>query len=375
MIRTKIIIFYFVIVALLLFSCNNKGDITIIKGTITNLDNSEILLSYFIDDSIVVDTVYANPKGDFTYKCSLDTLTSFSVYLNEQSSAILVFANPHDKVTIKGDAMVADLIRVNGNEINDGLTEFKDTYSDLLLRRNFLYNTIKGISNVDSIHNASSLTQSEDEAKINSINLEMKLAAEDFIEKNPDKLSSLILINEFFANSDNPELFERVMKSLNADVLKTKLGLNLDTYLKKVLKSGEGTAMPYFRLIDIKGDTITSYDYKNKYVLLSFVSSTGIDSRETIKRLKDTYKNVNKDSVEFISVYIDSNIHPDSIILSDSIDWIVVPEKRSWASDIVDAYNIEFVPNNILISPKGVISSRNISASAVAKELKSSYKK
>ena len=132
--------------------------------------------------------------------------------------------------------------------------------------------------------------------------------------------------------------------------------------------------MPYFKIIDVKGDTTNSYDYKGKHLLLSFVSATGSDSRENIKRLKDTYNNLNKDSVEFISIYIDSNIHPNEYIENDSIDWTIVYENKSWASDIVDAYNIEFVPNNILISPSGVISSRNISASAVAKELRNSNK-
>lgn len=361
-------------VMLLLFACNGKRHDTVIKGNIANLDEYEILVSYFIDDSIIVDTVFSTPKGYFSYKCSIDTLTSFSLYFNDQSSTVLVYANPLDRVTVKGDALVPDLINVNGNDINDGLTEFKETYSDLLLRRNFIYNTFRNVSPNDTIQNTKAFVPSDEEATLNNINLELKLAAEEFIEKNPDRLSSLILINEFFANSDNPELFERVMGFLKAGVLKTKMGLNLDTYLKKVKKSAEGVAMPYFQLIDIKGDTINSYDYKGKYLLLSFVSSTGSDSRETIKRLKDTYKNINKDSVEFISIYIDSNIHPNEIIESDSVDWRVVPEKRSWASDIVDAYNIEFVPNNILISPKGVISTRNISASAVAKELKSSTK-
>lgn len=358
----------------MLFSCNSRSDSTIIKGNISNLYDSEVLVSYFIGDSIIVDTIFSNQGGRFSYNCKIDTLTSFSLYFNDQSSTVLVYANPYDKVSIKGDALVPDLIKVNGNDINDDLTDFKDTHSDLLLRRNFLYNSIQSVSSTDTIDATNALVTTDEEAKINSINLELKLAAEDFIEKNPNRISSLILINEFFASSENPDLFERAMESLKPDLLKTRLGLNLSTYLNKVKKSSEGAVMPYFKMIDIKGDTINSYDFKGKYLLLSFVSSTGADSRETIKRLKDTYKNVNKDSVEFISVYIDSNIHNDDIIKNDSIEWKVVPERRSWASDIVDAYNIEFIPNNILISPKGVISTRNISASAVAKELKSSSK-
>jgi len=161
---------------------------------------------------------------------------------------------------------------------------------------------------------------------------------------------------------------------MQGDILKSRLGLNLKAYSEKINRSAEGTSMPYFRLVDKTGDTIHSYDYQGKYLLLSFISTTGIDSRETVKSLKQTYQNLNKDSVEFISIYIDSDIYPVSYVENDSIPWTVVPEKKSWASDIVEAYNIEFIPNNILISPAGIISDRNVPAVAVENTLKKSVK-
>lgn len=373
--KIKFVIVSFVVAfILLMFSCNSRDDQTIIKGNIANLDNSEVLVTYFISDSLVIDTTWTNIKGDFTYECKIDTLTSFTLYFDAQNLSVMLFASPNDKVVLKGDAEIADLIKVSGNDINNDLTRFKEINSDLITRRFLLYNNMHESSTVDSLNNGITLAQSDEETKINNINLELIMAAEDFIDKNPDRVSSLVLINEFFANAENTDGFDRVMSLMKSDVLKTKMGLNLNTYLDKLKKSAEGASMPYFMLVDIKGDTIKSYDYKGKHLLLSFVSAIGSDSRETIKRLKDTYSTLNKDSVEFISIYIDSNINPKEYIESDSLSWRVVPAERSWASDIVDAYNIEFVPNNILISPSGVISTRNISASALAKELKSSLK-
>ena len=364
------VISFIVAITILLFSCNNKSSQTIIKGSIANLDDSEILITYFISDSLVVDTTWTNPKGEFSYNCKIDTLTSFYLYFDDQNSSVMLFANPYDKIIVKGDADIADLIRVNGNEINNDLTRFKELNSDLLTRRYLLYSNMQGAKTTDSLKNGKILAQSDEESKINNINLDLIIAAEDFIEKNPSKLSSLILINEFFANAENYEAFERVMSLLKGDVLKTRMGYNLNTYLNKIKKSSEGVSMPYFEVIDIKGDTTNSYDYKGKYLLLSFVSATGKESRESISALRDVYKNINKDSVEFVSIYIDSNINPREYIDNDSIDWRIIPATKSWASDIVDAYNIEFVPNNILILPSGVINTRNLSATSVSKELK-----
>ncbi|MDO5663788.1 MAG: DUF4369 domain-containing protein [Bacteroidia bacterium] len=357
-----------IIISILLFSCNNDNNSITLKGNISNLEDTQILISYFAADTLAIDTITCSKSGKFTYKNRIDTLTTFSLYFNNQSSSIMVFANPNDKISIKGDAQISDLIKVNGNEINNELSLFKESNKDLLQQRTFL------LQNLNQVSNDRVLANADEVSKINSFNQELTLNAEEYIKKNPTKMSSLILINEFFANSENSNRLERVMEYMQGDILKSKMGLNLKAYSEKINRSAEGTSMPYFRLVNKTGDTIQSYDYRGKYLLLSFVSTTGIDSRETIKSLKQTYKNVNKDSVEFISIYIDSNIYPISYIENDSIPWTVVPEKKSWASDIVEAYNIEFAPNNILISPAGIINDRNVPAIAVENALKNSVK-
>lgn len=365
--------FILFIISVLLFSCGNNKNSIVLKGDISNLENPEILISYIAADTLAIDTIASNARGKFTYKSSIDTLTVFSLYFNNQRSSVMVFANPQDKITIKGDAQTSDLIKVNGNEINNDLTLFKESNKNILQRRTLLLQNLKN-ENSDSASNERILADVDEVSKINSFNQELALNAEEYVKKNPTKLSSLILVNEFFANSENPKGLERVLEHMQGDILKTRMGLKLKAYSEKINRSAEGTSMPYFQLIDKSGDTIQSYDYRGKYLLLSFVSTTGVDSRETIKSLKQTYEHVNKDSVEFISIYIDSDVYPVSYIENDSIEWTVVPEKKSWAADIVEAYNIEFIPNNILISPSGVISDRNVPAMAVESVLINSLK-
>lgn len=371
----KFVKFFIVtVISILLFSCKNDNNSITLKGDISNLNSPEILISYVTADTLAVDTIMSNKHGKFTYKNTVDTLTVFSLYFNNQSSSIMVFANPKNKISIKGDAQLSDLVKVNGNEINNELTLFKESNKDLLERRTLLIHNLKNEKESNQTTDERILADVDEIAKINSFNQELAMNAEEYVKKNPTKMSSLILINEFFASSENPNGLERVMEYMQGDILKSKMGLNLKAYSEKIKRSAEGSSMPYFRLIDKTGDTIQSYDYNGKYLLLSFISTTGIDSRETVKSLKQTYENVNKDSVNFISIYIDSDIYPISYLENDSIPWTVVPEKKSWASDIVEAYNIEFIPNNILISPAGIISDRNVPAVAVENALKNSVK-
>lgn len=345
-------------------SCNSDEG-TLIKGEITNLQYPYILASYLSADTLVLDTISVDSKGRFNYRSHIDTLTTFSLYLNNYESAAVVFANEGEKITVEGDAQLPDLIRVNGNEINDDLTSFKTSNIDLLTQRGQLLVNLQKEKESDTT-TGNSLTRRDEITKLNVLNHALTLKAEDFIREHPTKLSSLILISNFFMNSDNPQALERVLGYMQGEVMKTPLAARLQSYLEKVKRSAEGAPMPYFTLTDKDGKEIYSHDFRGKYLLLSFISTTGIESRETVALLKDAYDKVNKDSVAFITVYIDSDIYPIQYAENDSIPWIVVPEKKSWGSDIVETFNVQFIPFNMLIAPDGTIKVRNLPAPGVA---------
>lgn len=372
----KLIKLYIPLILIILLTCCKKQENQfILKGEISNLENQEILITFSAADTLAIDTIKTNKNGKFTYKNSIDSLTAFSLYLNKQHSTVLVFGNPNEKVILKGDAQIPDLIKVNGNEINDELTTFKENNKELLKQRStLLYSRQQGKEN-DSIKNDKLLPTDEEQAQITSYNQELTRNAEEYIKENPTKMSSLILIKDFFAESENPIALERVLGYMQGDVMKSRMGLNLKAFSNKINRSAEGAFMPYFKLTDKDKKIIESTGLRGKYVLLSFVSASGNDSREAISALKKTYAKLKKDSLNFISIYIDSDIYPVDYLKQDSIPWSVVPEKRSWASDIVDTYNIQFIPNNILIMPNGTISDRNIPAVAVESALKNLLKK
>ncbi len=367
-IKQYLLLFAFI---LLVFSCKkNGGNDIVIKGNISELESPTILAAYVSGDTLAIDTIKSNRNGKFSYNVRLDTLTVFSLYFNEQKTSVSIFADKGDKIKLNGDANFPDLMKITGNDINNELTSFKETNQDLLLQRAHLINNLEHVNNnVDTVSNGRTLSNTEDVAQINSLNHQLLLKAEDFIKENPKKASSLVLINDFFSNAENPMALERVLGYIEGDVKNSQLALNLKAFSDKINSSAEGAPMPYFNITDKDGKAVTSNDFRGKYLLLSFVSAASKDSRESIQVLKRTYADLPKDSVAFLTVYIDSDIYPISYIESDSVPWTVVPEKKSWASDIVDAYNIQFIPNNILISPQGIITDRNIHPAEAEKKI------
>lgn len=362
-----IIIWVFFFVAWAFASCSEEG--IQIKGEIDNLETPYILASYVAGDTLAMDTILVDARGRFNYHALIDTLTTFSLYLNDFESAAVVFVDRDQKLSVKGDARFPDLIRVNGNEINNDLTGFKTRNEDLLKQRGQLMRNHFEASDGDTTLN-SSISRHEVMGKINALNHELTLKAEEYIKENPTKMSSLILVGNFFMNSDNPAALERVLGYLQGDVTKTDMAGRLHAYSEKLNRSAEGAPMPYFQLKDDEGNTVSSSDFQGKYVVLSFVSSTGIESRETVELLKSAYTKLNPDSVEFITVYIDTDNHPVEYVEADSIPWTVAAEEQSWGADIVENYNVQYVPFNILISPERTIQVRNIAAQGVVDEIK-----
>jgi peroxiredoxin len=343
-------------------SCKKKSNKVIIKGEISNLETPYIIATHFSADSIVIDTIKTNPKGSFKYETKIDTLSTFTLYFNDYQSSTVVFADKNDKISLDGDANLSDLILVKGNEINEDLSTFKKENEALIQQRFEIINNYRSENN----RNNGVLSENEKIAKINSLNHELMQRAETFIQANPEKIASAILINEFFRDIENPQSLERVLGYLKGKALEWPPVSDLKIYTQELKESAEGANMPYFQLTDINDKTIRSTDFASKYLVMSFLSASGSESHETVQILKKEFEKVNKDSVRFLSIYIDSDIYPITTIGNDSLPWTAVAEKRSWASDIVRSYHIPFVPYNILISPEGKIQIRNIAASQIS---------
>ncbi len=351
--------------SLVLFSCQKNDNRLVIEGELSNLTTPYVIASSRVSDTIRVDTILVDKNGKFSYRLNVDTTTVFIFYFNDFTSSTIVFSDKGvNKIKMKGDAIFSDLIEIKGGEINENLTAFKKENENLLKQRSLLMKKVDFES--DSLSNSSTvISEKEEIAILNSLNHELAQNVEEFIISNPDKLSSVILINEFFKNNENPETLNRVLDYLKGDALNFPLTYKLKSHNQKLMLSAEGAKMPYFRLKVDKDKYLESSDFKNKYLLLSFLSLGSDDSKENINILKDVYVSLDTLDIQFLSVFIDSDTLPIRNISTDSIPWKIVIEENSWGSDIVDDYNINYLPFNILIDPQGKIITRNIPVSDV----------
>lgn len=145
----------------------------------------------------------------------------------------------------------------------------------------------------------------------------------------------------------------------------------LKQFVSRVKQIQIGAIAPNFTSKNTKGKTVNLVDFRGKYVLLSFVSTTCEMCNAGRKDAIRTYNELKKEkkNIEFITVIIDTEQLEITKEVKDSIKWDLLPEEGSWAAKTINQYCIHELPYNILISPTGVILEKDFPIEAVPQKL------
>ncbi|GAB6010562.1 DUF4369 domain-containing protein [Viscerimonas tarda] len=340
--------------------CGKKGQTTFtIKGKLANLESPYIFIATENNDSIFIDTIRANRKGVFSYEGTVGHLTMASLFFEGKPWATSIFFDKGWNIEITGDVKRPDLIYATGGNINDDLTAVKKENIQLLNTKADLIARIDSASTPEMLQNYSS--------ELKTINFELTNQGRQFIEKNPEKIASVVLIQYFFKNDISVEALDEALALLKGEAADFSLTTELKQYSEKIKSSQIGARAPAFELKN-KDKDIRLYDYRGKYLLITFSAECKDDSVWTVPPvITDSYDQSKDNKLEYLSVVMlcDKPVKQ----APDSIKWKVFYDTNGWNSDIVKAYNIVDVPNNVLISPEGVILGRRLSAISLIEQI------
>ena len=346
---------------LLGYACEQKRDSKefTISGKLQNVTDSFFIAARELPDTLVVDTVRINSKGEFSFSGRVDTMTVMSLYFNQNTKYAYILVDKGWDVSLKGDVLYADLIDVKGGSINDDLTEFKIANKTLLkTRADILYKE----QDRKRDGSADLVSSRADIGELKNVEFEMANIATQYVKDNPTKISSVIVINAFFKNENFVSRLDGSLALLRGDAESFPLTTILRQYSRNVKRSAIGATAPYFRLENPDGQgAVSLYDYKGKYLLLSFSSAACDYCKAEIPDMIAVYDSLKGKDIEFVTILIDTEKEQMPKLRRDSIKWTVLPEAGSWSSKIFDDYNIHLIPAHILISPENKILERDVS--------------
>lgn len=335
--------------ALLATSCDKQSDTNYsIEGKIDNLSVDNIyILEAVTNDSIVLDTIKINKKGEFSFKGKVVAPTILSLYIGEGTMPVHLLAEPGYNVKVKGDALESDIIEVRGGQINDDINDFK----------------VKNASLLQSKHRILGKNNNLDPAELKNIDLQLARNVREYVEENPTKIASVVLMNEYSINNTSAEQLGKDIELLKGAAANFYLTTSLKAYYDKIKVSAVGAVAPAIELKNAKGKAVKLQDLKGKPVLLIFDLKDSPTNTEYFDKLKDTQKKL-KDKVQFVSIVIDENDKkpdPKTIETANSLDWTVLLDGKKWNSKEVKKYNVTSAPYMILISGEGLIEERAVS--------------
>ena len=124
---------------------------------------------------------------------------------------------------------------------------------------------------------------------------------------------------------------------------------------------------PEFKLPDMEGNIVKLSDYKSKYVLVDFWASWYRPCRIKSKKLKEKHSRLKELGIEVIGISCDENkVQWLKAIEEDQSTWIQLRiDEEINGSDTADDYKVEFIPTLYLISPEGVVLSKNPNLDAI----------
>lgn len=354
--------------AIVMISCDKKATSKYeISGKLENLTGNYFLMSHEVGDSVIIDTIPINAKGEFSFKGVVDTLTEMSLYFNQNTKSTYILVNKGWDVELKGDALYPDLINVKGGDVNDDLTTFKNQNKELLKNRA----DILIAADRKSPENSDTLKVKDYVVELKNINFELSNIAANYIKTNPEKIASVMLINTFFKDETSIPRLDENLALLKGKAVDFQLTADLKQFRDKVKRSSVGAIAPVFNLKDANGKNVQLSDFKGKYILLTFASTTcdvcKLEKKDAVKVYNELKKQ--KKNIEFISIIKDIEDEPISKSFTDSVKWTIIPVKGGWSAKEFDTYYIREIPYNILISPSGNITDRDFPVTALIKKM------
>ncbi len=338
------------IINILIFSsCKKSADINFeVNGKLENLAEKEIYaVKNFSLDSISIDTIKPSDGGVFKLIGFIENPTLVTLFYTDKFPPLRFFIDKNYSVQIKGNAQDPLSIEVKGGLINNDLNNFRRENNNLLMSR-------FRILDKDT---------PADPAFLKNVDFQLSRIVREYVEKNPTKLSSVVLMDEFSKGTLSPELLNQDIKLLEGPAADYYLTTSLKDYNDKALASSIGADAPQIELKDTKGKSVKLTDFKNKSVLLIFDLKDAPQNGIYFNKLKDTQKLLSK-KIDFISIVVDEDSEkpdPKTIKIANSLDWTVLLDSKKWNSKEVIKYNITTLPYMILISPEGKILERGVS--------------